>query len=458
MWLWHSAFEAGPNRKTQTSSATNALSTFVTQDIWQNISSVNSFNIIDADAGGSPHCGRYALKPVNLGFGDPGKFVGYTYSRSGTTIWWSQRVKVDGFDSMTNLAVTQVYTVGKFNYNDGVRDSGNKYMGFGLTVVDATTPQLSWSLLYFNSDNSYNSTLITSGTPFTPSSGWVWLQAELNTSTGDIKFFVDDTQIGVTINPGGTWSSVPAIRYSASMTSGKSSDSGIKVSFCCMGSNDSNGTIANARPPSTIKVILHQPEANQTHQWSGAGYLDVADEAATCPRYSNTIIASNIGDVDLYNIKDKNAAGTVESIHIVFDQSSPGANPAHTIRARISGGTYQDYTSPKFSIASAGGRYWVGQEFQQTVEASPVNWTNSLFNTLDAGLKAVDTTNDMGEFYVTAIGPNLVRALYNSCGGSIKTAEDGQFTAKPVKVWNGSAWVVKSMKYWNGSSWVTTPY
>ncbi len=42
--------------------------------------------------------------------------------------------------------------------------------------------------------------------------------------------------------------------------------------------------------------------------------------------------------------------------------------------------------------------------------------------------------------------------------GQIKAYLAGVFTAKPVKVWNGSAWVIKTLKRWNGSAWVATTY
>lgn len=42
--------------------------------------------------------------------------------------------------------------------------------------------------------------------------------------------------------------------------------------------------------------------------------------------------------------------------------------------------------------------------------------------------------------------------------GQIKAYVSGAFTAKPMKVWNGSSWVTKPVKKWNGSSWVATTY
>lgn len=42
-------------------------------------------------------------------------------------------------------------------------------------------------------------------------------------------------------------------------------------------------------------------------------------------------------------------------------------------------------------------------------------------------------------------------------GGNIKVYS-GSFVAKPIKVWNGSAWATKPLKVWNGTAWVETSY
>lgn len=462
MWLWHTGFEAGPNRKLQATGGDPGqygAKDFAGQDLWASISSSSYSSVIDADAGGSPHCGRYAMAPPPAGFGDPGKFSGYTYSRSGTTIWWSQRVKIVSFSDNTKLATNQNYVLGRFNFNDGSSDTANNYLGLGLTI-GPTPPQFAFCVLDFASNNTGGNSIIAETSYRSPATGWLWLQVEYNTSTKDVKFYIDDTQIGLTYNIGTTYNDKPAIRYACSLVTGKGSDAGMNAQFCCMGSNDSNGTIANARPPSTIKVALRQPNGNQTHQWSGAGFYDVADEAANCPNYSGTIIASNIGDVDLYTMKDSGVTGTIESVRIIFDEKYPGAgNPTHTIRSRVSGGTFQDYTNPPQPVLAGPSRFYAGREFNQTTEASPQNWSNSLFDTFESGLKAIDTTNDVGEYYASVIGPNIARAGYDPCsGGNIKTYLGGSFTINSIKYWNGSSWVVKPLKRWNGSSWVATSY
>lgn len=42
-------------------------------------------------------------------------------------------------------------------------------------------------------------------------------------------------------------------------------------------------------------------------------------------------------------------------------------------------------------------------------------------------------------------------------GGRVKVSS-GSWTAKPVKVWTGSAWVTKPVKVWNGAAWIETSY
>lgn len=45
-----------------------------------------------------------------------------------------------------------------------------------------------------------------------------------------------------------------------------------------------------------------------------------------------------------------------------------------------------------------------------------------------------------------------------SVTGQIKAYLAGVFTAKPVKVWNGSAWAIKPLKFWDGATWQLTGY
>ncbi len=52
---------------------------------------------------------------------------------------------------------------------------------------------------------------------------------------------------------------------------------------------------------------------------------------------------------------------------------------------------------------------------------------------------------------------NAADFIAGAAGGRVKISS-GVWTAKPVKVWNGTAWVTKPAKVWNGTAWIETNY
>lgn len=47
--------------------------------------------------------------------------------------------------------------------------------------------------------------------------------------------------------------------------------------------------------------------------------------------------------------------------------------------------------------------------------------------------------------------------ITGNSGGNVKI-QDGSWTIKPARVWNGTAWAAKPVKVWNGTAWIETSY
>jgi len=151
-------------------------------------------------------------------------------------------------------------------------------------------------------------------------------------------------------------------------------------------------------------------------------------------------------------------------------QSAPNAPVARRSAGYMVIGNY-------FLIAC--GRPPTGTWFSDTQELNftdaPASWTWTVKNPLIYQMLAVPLTGlisrasyhwqawgvtDATTGAAASFGGNSESAadfIAGNAGGNIKV-NNGAWTAKPVKIWDGSAWVQKPAKIWNGTAWIETSY
>lgn len=118
---------------------------------------------------------------------------------------------------------------------------------------------------------------------------------------------------------------------------------------------------------------------------------------------------------------------------------------------------------------------WFRDTHQLNASATPGSWSWTALAPTAHQVVAVPVTGliDRASYHWqawTVVGPTV--GTPSPFGGNAESAADfipgapggrvkvssGSWTAKPVKVWTGSAWVTKPAKVWDGTAWIETSY
>jgi len=421
-WLWFCGYEGGPVRDEVAALGAKARS-HLHQDCWGGGSeSVDTgYTIQDGDAGADVHCGRYAVRLVGLGFGDLAAFRGHALAITTKPVVFSVRHQQIGFDSAPVAADLNSYYGVAACWKDQISPPANAAVEITFKLVSISPLKMVYTV-------HLNNTLkITGTTQFDlpmSSGSWNWVQVSVDGS-GNLELFVNDTSEGT--GSGATGTLEPYILPEAVMLAGGkgSGDKSARHKFCDMGVSDSASPDPTTRPASSTVIIGHQPVADVSGEdgWTGDPdasnqYRNWDDENDDCAVAADKNSPPSVGATQVSEIANAPGSPTIQAVRIMYATAEmPTLQIRHTLRLNVGSG-FQEYTNPLYGFwntAASPYEMWVGQHFAQTPEATPQNWTLALFNALQAGVKAVDTTRHVCELYAIAIGTGLTRPAKTPC-------------------------------------------
>ena len=227
-------------------------------------------------------------------------------------------------------------------------------------------------------------------------------------------------------------------------------------------------------------------DANGTTYTSQLFYLDIS--TASC-NWVNTSVTGGLGvrgavmgydDTNQRLVCFGGYDGTVVNNTVRYTSTSSFSSwttqsTANTPAARRSSG----YAVIGSYLLLACGRPVTGTWFSDTQElnftASPASWSWTNKSPLVYEIAAIALTGltARASYHWQAWGvtgattgatasfggnsENATDFIAGTAGGNVKI-QNGSWTPKPVKVWNGSSWVTKPAKVWNGSAWIETGY
>lgn len=396
--LFACGWEAGPHEAEGSPGLYPAQATFILQDIWSAEPGASASVIQDADSEGDVGGnGRFAFQPLPE-VSTLAIFNGHIFARSGTTVWWSHRVKIVGFQDSEHLETSQYYHIARL----GVADAAtHPQLALAISIIDAT--HFVFCVRRSDAEGDWVQTIASSTNKTWPSAHH-WVQVELNTSTLALKIYVDDVEeasgtLGAAVGTGGH-----VLPFSW-FDGGKGSSAAVLMIFSDVMSSDSASPLPTTRPPKTYQTILYQADGDV------AGFSEWAGSPDNTNKYRNWDDENDLSD----KANDKNTPGDADQDQISTWKGIAGTDPVlrsvraliteyHTVKGREEGGDWQTYTP-----TTGGGPTYARFSGRQLENAPSGNaWSNARFEGIEAGLRSVDT-DLVYEHYLIATGENLER-------------------------------------------------
>ena len=421
-------WELGPSRQLSTTEADWKYS-LTKQDFWAG-----------TPAGGDLKTGKngqWAYKPATLGLSDPMYVTGHYETRTKDYICYYGYCQFDDVSTPANLTTNDQYSVARMlTDNTGSGPLPTKFLELRARWTKGTGGAANSVALQVTQGNTATGKKLSSY--YAVPTNWLYWAIRIKPSDHTGEFFIANgtpwtlASVGTfTMDTGTSYPEAPPIPCTWFRGVGKGSDAGLNVidDDFIVSEMDAGDT-----PVNHIQGILYQPDCNVENAWTG-DYRDVDDEndSTVTGTDSLEIVPTATGDRETFRFKTE-PAGTVLGVRLSFEQALDA--PTHTLSAFILGAANRKewanpakgYTPSAFPSVY---RCFAGRQLLQTPEPTPVAWTLAKFNDLRAGLQAIDTINDCGEFYAIAIGTGLTRPT--ATGASPGTCTTGE-TVPPAAV------------------------
>lgn len=339
-------------------------------------------------------------------------FYGDYVARSQDWMFYCIGVLVEQFSGTPTVGAVYILARGAHTPSN----PGYTHVGIGLGVNAVGPPvQVTFQIIKFNADGSYNSTQGATTVFTLPMGSWHWVVLACRASTLETRLYVDGVQDATTTALSGTPFD-SRLSPASGFVGGKGSDSGLSMKFDDFCTCD--GADWTDLPPTNTAVILHQPNQDVTpNQWTpspgqGSHFRNWDDENDDLADYQSAdcLTPTGAGTREFMNVVDKNAAGTVEGCRTVFDVNK---NYPHRVYGKTSGGSWIDLGLgvPNSGAPTGDNWVWAGRQMATTPEAAA--WTNILFDQLQVGLEQGGAVVECYALSVMAVGPGLTMPTAN---------------------------------------------
>jgi len=418
-------WELGPCRQLSSAEA-DWLYSFGKQDFWAGL-----------PAGGSLQTGKngqWAYKPATLGLSDPMYVTGHYETRTKDYICYYGYCQFNDVTDPTKLTTNDQYSVARMlTDNTGGGPLPTTFLELRARWTKGTPNSVALQVTQGN-----NSTGKKLSSYYAVPTNWLYWAIRIKPSDHTGEFFIANgtpwtlASVGTfTMDTGTSYPEAPPIPCTLFKGGGKGSDAGLNVIDDDFIVSEMD---AGDAPVNHIQGILYQPDCNVENAWTG-DYRDVDDEndSTVTGTDSLEIVPTATGDRETFRFKTE-PSGTVMGVRLSFELAQMGTT--HTLSAFILGAANRkEWTNPAKGYTPSPFpsvyRCFAGRQLLETPEPTPVAWTLAKFNDLRAGLQAINSSDDCGEFYAIAIGTGLTRPT--ATGASPGTCTTGE-TVPPAAV------------------------